>query len=67
VQKALATPPNGPGRWSDIKHVVLLMQENRSFHHYYGTRSGVAGFDDPHPITLSTGKPVFYQPDAVTR
>jgi phospholipase C len=65
VQKALATPPNRPGRWSDIKHVVLLMQENRSFDHYYGTLSGVAGFDDPKAITLSTGKSVFYQPDTV--
>ena len=66
VQKALATPPNRPGRWSDIKHVVLLMQENRSFDHYFGTLSGVAGFDDPQAITLSTGKSVFYQPDAVS-
>ncbi|GIH19774.1 alkaline phosphatase family protein [Rugosimonospora africana] len=65
VQKALATPPNRPGRLSDIKHVVLLMQENRSFDHYFGTLSGVAGFDDPHAITLPTGRSVFYQPDPV--
>jgi len=66
VQKALATPPNRPGRWKDIKHVVLLMQENRSFDHYFGTMSGVAGFDDPDAVTLSTGRSVFYQPDAVS-
>ena len=65
VQKALATPPNRPGRLTDIKHVVVLMQENRSFDHYFGTLSGVAGFDDPNAITLSTGRSVFYQPDAV--
>ena len=65
VQKALATPSTRPGRWKDIKHVVLLMQENRSFDHYFGTMSGVAGFDDPDAITLSTGRSVFYQPDAV--
>jgi phospholipase C len=65
VQKALAAPPNRPGRFKDIKHIVLLMQENRSFDHYFGTMNGVAGFDDPHAIKLSTGRSVFYQPDTV--
>lgn len=65
VQKALADTPNCPGRLSDINHVVMLMQENRSFDHYFGTLSGVAGFDDPKASTLSTGRPVFYQPDSV--
>ena len=32
---------------SDIKHVVILMQENRSFDHYFGTMSAVRGFSDP--------------------
>ena len=32
---------------SDIKHVVVLMQENRSFDHYFGTLRGVRGFGDP--------------------
>jgi phospholipase C len=31
-----------------IEHVVFLMQENRSFDHYFGTYPGVRGFDD-HP------------------
>src|SRR3984957_11077248 len=31
----------------DIRHVVILIQENRSFDHYYGTLSGVRGFSDP--------------------
>ena len=39
------------------------MQENRSFDHYFGTMPGVRGFADPTAITLSTGNPVFYQPD----
>jgi phospholipase C len=56
VQKALATLPNRPGRLTDIKHVVLLMQENRSFDHYFGTLSGVAGFDDRNALTLTTGR-----------
>jgi phospholipase C len=31
-----------------IDHVVMLMQENRSFDHYFGTYRGVRGFGD-HP------------------
>jgi phospholipase C len=49
----------------DIEHVVLLMQENRSFDHYYGTLSGVDGFDDRNAVRLPGGKSVFYQPDTV--
>ena len=55
--------PEHRARLSDIKHIVILMQENRSFDHYYGTMPGVRGFSDPTAITLSTGNPVFYQPD----
>jgi phospholipase C len=47
----------------DIKHVVLLMQENRSFDHYFGTMSGVRGFNDPDALILPNGKSVFHQPD----
>jgi phospholipase C len=65
VQKALAATHSRPGKFSDIKHVVLLMQENRSFDHYFGTLAGVAGYDDPDAIKLSTGRSVFYQPDSV--
>jgi len=58
---ARAAPP--PGSLPDVKHVVLLMQENRSFDHYFGTLAGVRGFNDPDVLTLSTGKSVFHQPD----
>ena len=34
------------GSVSKIKHVVVLMQENRSFDHYFGTMPGVRGFGD---------------------
>ena len=34
------------GTLADIDHVVILMQENRSFDHYFGTYSGVRGFGD---------------------
>ena len=63
VRSALASPRRGNGRLSDIKHVVMLMQENRSFDHYYGTLSGVRGFSDPRALRLPNGKPVFFQPD----
>ena len=59
----------GSASLSDIQHVVILMQENRAFDHYFGTLSGVRGFSDPHVISQSAGgrsHPVFdqfgYQP-----
>jgi phospholipase C len=47
---------------SQVKHVVVLLQENRSFDTYFGALRGVRGFDDPTAVTLPSGKPVFYQP-----
>src|SRR5215475_9149150 len=64
VQKLLAAEPKRSGSLKDVKHIVLLMQENRSFDHYFGTLSGVRGFADPEALTLSHGKSVFHQPDA---
>ena len=46
-----------------IEHVVLLMQENRSFDHYFGTMPGVRGFNDPDAMRLPDGSSVFEQPD----
>ena len=34
-------------RLSDIDHIIIVMKENRSFDHYFGTLSGVRGFSDP--------------------
>ena len=48
---------------SQVKHLVFLMQENRSFDHYFGTFPGVRGFSDPTAIRLPTGRSVFQQPD----
>jgi phospholipase C len=45
VQQALAK--SSPGKLTDIEHVVVLIQENRSFDHYFGTLAGVRGFADP--------------------
>jgi phospholipase C len=63
VRKALAQTPPQKGSFRDIKHVVLLMQENRSFDHYFGTLAGVRGFDDANALTLPNGRSVFHQPD----
>src|ERR1700732_5356553 len=34
------------GKLTDIEHVVILIQENRSFDHYFGSYRGVRGFAD---------------------
>ena len=47
AQFAARTKPAGSDLGA-IEHVVFMMQENRSFDHYYGTYKGVRGFDD-HP------------------
>ncbi|GIG69098.1 phosphocholine-specific phospholipase C [Phytomonospora endophytica] len=62
LREALAAPAP-TGGLDVIEHVVVLMQENRSFDHYYGTLRGVRGFNDPTAITLPTGRPVYYQPN----
>lgn len=44
-----------------IEHVVLFMQENRAFNHYFGTMAGVRGFNDPNVQVNSDGRSVWYQ------
>lgn len=65
LRSRIAALPRGPvqAKLTDIKHIVILMQENRSFDHYFGTMPGVRGFTDPTAITLPDGRPVFCQPD----
>lgn len=62
LTQALAHEPP-PGGLKAVKHVVILMQENRSFDHYFGSLRGVRGFGDRNAIQLPTGKNVFEQPD----
>ncbi|HVV77752.1 MAG TPA: phospholipase C, phosphocholine-specific [Mycobacteriales bacterium] len=50
------------GDLRDIKHIVIVMQENRSFDHYFGRMRGVRGFGDRSTITLPEGLSVFRQP-----
>ncbi len=52
---------NPIGSIDDVQHVVILMQENRSFDHYFGMLRGVRGFGDPRPLVLPNGKPVWAQ------
>src|SRR6478752_4466220 len=70
LQAAIAAQPahsagsGGRDGLGAIKHVVILMQENRSFDHYFGTLRGVRGFGDRNAVELPSGKPVFEQPAA---
>lgn len=51
----------------DVGHIVVLMQENRSFDHYFGTLRGVRGFGDPHPALPPSGQSVWNQAGVVRR
>ncbi|MFD8593435.1 phosphocholine-specific phospholipase C [Kitasatospora sp. NPDC059646] len=62
VRQALAAPAR-PGRLEDIQHVVVFMQENRAFDHYFGTLPGVRGFGDRAAVRGVNGRSVFHQPD----
>jgi len=50
IERAMAVDAPSNPSLSDIRHIVFLMQENRSFDHYFGTMSGVRGFADPDVI-----------------
>ena len=64
IERAAAIPAGRrTGTLKDVEHIVVLMQENRSFDHYFGSLRGVRGFGDPRPVQLGTGKPVWHQPD----
>ena len=54
IRAALAAPP-ACGRLGDIEHVVILVQENRSFDHCFGSYRGVRGFADPAVPMLHDG------------
>jgi phospholipase C len=57
------TEPRRRGHLDDVEHVVVLMQENRSYDHYFGTMRGGRGFGDRAAVRLPTGLDVFHQPD----
>ncbi|HEY0249091.1 MAG TPA: alkaline phosphatase family protein [Gryllotalpicola sp.] len=57
-------PKGFAGDMSDLKHVVIVMQENRSFDHYLGQLPGVRGQDDKQALKFQDGTTVFQQRDA---
>ncbi len=63
ITRAAALPGvRRSGTLEDVEHVVIFMQENRSFDHYFGHLSGVRGYSDRFPLSLPGGKPVWLQP-----
>jgi len=56
-------PAKADASLKDIDHIIILMKENRSFDHYFGSLRGVRGFDDPRAQRLGGGS-IFRQADA---
>ena len=68
TEEAGYTVPTGfTGTMADLKHVVILMQENRSFDHYFGQLPGVRGHNDKQSLKFQDGTTVFQQRDASHR
>ncbi len=64
IRKALAVNAAvDTGTIQDVKHIVILMLENRGFDHYFGALRGVRGYGDRFPIPLQSGKDVWFQSD----
>ncbi|WP_343563533.1 phospholipase C, phosphocholine-specific [Sphingobacterium sp.] len=61
IAKAMAINPAVGSTFYDAEHVVLLMQENRSFDHAFGTLRGVRGFNDPRAIRQPNRHKVWLQ------
>jgi phospholipase C len=64
IQKALAINPADGSTYLDAEHIVILMQENRSFDHTYGTLRGMRGYNDPRAIELPNRNKVWLQTNA---
>ncbi|MEU4035057.1 phosphocholine-specific phospholipase C [Streptomyces collinus] len=63
IERTAALPAHHrTGSVEDVEHIVVLMQENRSFDHYFGSLRGVRGFGDPRPVTQN-GRSVWKQSD----
>jgi len=63
ISRALAVEPaQRSGSLQDVEHIVVFMQENRSFDHYLGCLNGIRGLGDPRPLVLPGGATVWAQP-----
>ena len=51
------------GTIADVQHVVIFIQENRSFDEYFGAHSGVRGFNDSTALLFQNSNTDFYQPN----
>jgi phospholipase C len=67
VQRASGIDPAPGSTYLDAEHIVVLMQENRSFDHSFGALRGVRGFNDPRAVTLPNQHPVWLQTNAAGR
>lgn len=61
LKRAALINPEPGSTYMDAEHVVILMQENRSFDHCFGTLQGVRGYNDPWAITQPNGNKVWLQ------
>jgi phospholipase C len=61
IQRAMAINPAPGSTYLDAEHIVILMQENRSFDHCFGTLRGVRGYNDPRAIHLPNKNLVWLQ------
>ena len=61
IVRAMAIDPEKGSTYLDAEHIVILMQENRSFDHCFGTLQGVRGFNDPRAINLPDKNLVWMQ------
>jgi phospholipase C len=64
LKRAVSIDPESGSSFMDAEHVVILMQENRSFDHCFGTLQGVRGYNDPRVITQPDGNSVWLQSDS---
>lgn len=64
IQRAMAINPALGSSFLDAEHIVILMQENRSFDHCFGALRGVRGFNDPRAMRLPDNRSAFLQTDA---
>jgi phospholipase C len=61
LKRAVSIDPRAGSSFMDAEHVVILMQENRSFDHCFGSLQGVRGYNDPRTITQPNGNSVWLQ------
>lgn len=61
ILRAFEIAPDKGSTFYDAEHIVILMQENRSFDHAFGCMKGVRGFKDKKSFIKSDGLPIFFQ------